>query len=219
MHLRSVGWQSPRSSHIGDTGRPAKVADIGYAGVSLPSRGLRGPAPSIAGESTMRALRLFLASSLIAFRSSRRQRPQHPIPPTSPTSTTSRQNQAGASSSCSETTSLFATLFVYDAARNPTWYVGTLYPAGPGLAWSGSIYLTTGSYFGAMPYNPALFTGRIVGTMTWTPTSTIDGMLTYSVDGVGVSKNITRQTLVNENYNGRFGGGIHQDRTGCFSAL
>jgi hypothetical protein len=49
-----------------------------------------------------------------------------------------------------------------------------------------------------MPYNPALFTGRIVGTMTWTPTSTIDGMLVYSVDGVGVSKSITRQTLVNE---------------------
>jgi hypothetical protein len=55
---------------------------------------------------------------------------------------------------------IFATLFVYDAARNPVWYVGTLNPAGPGLAWSGSIYLTTGSYFGAMPYNPALFTGR-----------------------------------------------------------
>jgi hypothetical protein len=114
---------------------------------------------------------------------------------------------------------IFVTMFVYDAARNPIWYVGTLNPSGAGLAWSGSIYLTTGSYFGAMPYNPALFGGRIVGTMTWTPTTVTDGILTYSVDGVVVSKNITRQTLVNENYNGRFGGGIHQERTGCFSAV
>jgi hypothetical protein len=165
----------------------------------------------------MRALRILLASSLIAL--------SLLAAPASATSYSTDQSDLYYIPSESgwgiqlvqRGDTIFATLFVYDGAGNPIWYVGTLYAVG--LVWSGSIYLTTGPYFGAMAYNPALFGGRVVGTMKWMPTTITEGILTYSVDGVEVRKDITRQTLVSDNYNGRYGGGVHQDRTQCFNAL
>jgi len=106
---------------------------------------------------------------------------------------------------------IFATIFVYGATSAPTWYVATMGPTPPGsLVWSGDLFTTTGPWFGTIPYNPALFTFRKVGTMTWAPATVTTGTLTYTVDGVPVTKNVTRQTLVNENYSGHFGGGIHE---------
>jgi hypothetical protein len=111
---------------------------------------------------------------------------------------------------------IFATIFVYGPAGTPTWYAATMGPTSPGsLVWSGDLFTTTGPWFGTVPYNPALFTFRKVGTMTWSPTSVITGTLSYTVDGVLVTKNVTRQTLVNENYSGHFGGAIHEDNS-CF---
>jgi len=111
---------------------------------------------------------------------------------------------------------IFATVFVYGPTSAPTWYVSTMGPTSPGsLVWSGDLYTTNGPWFGTVPYNPALFTFSKVGTMTWTPTSIITGILSYSVDGVPVTKSVTRETLVNENYSGHFGGGIHETDTGC----
>jgi hypothetical protein len=83
--------------------------------------------------------------------------------------------------------------------------------------WSGDLYATTGPWFGATPYNPAVFTFRKVGTMTFTgsTSSVYQGTLSYTVDGVAVAKNVTRQTLVNENYGGHYGGGIHEVDTDC----
>jgi hypothetical protein len=101
-------------------------------------------------------------------------------------------------------------MFVYDAAHNPVWYVGTLNHQGSGYVWTGDMYLTTGPWFGAT-FNPALFGGRIVGSMTWNGITVTTGTLTYSVDGVAVVKNVVRQTLVNEDYSGRYGGGLHAD--------
>ena len=113
---------------------------------------------------------------------------------------------------------IFFTMFVYDAAHNPVWYVGTLNHQGSGYVWTGDMYLTTGPWFGAT-FNPALFGGRIVGSMTWNGITVTTGTLTYSVDGVAVVKNVVRQTLVNEDYSGRYGGGLHEDRSGCFSSI
>ncbi|HUH91606.1 MAG TPA: hypothetical protein VL742_00480 [Casimicrobiaceae bacterium] len=42
-----------------------------------------------------------------------------------------------------------------------------------------------------------------------------EGLLSYTVDGVAVSKSAIRQTLVNENYSGHFGGGFHETDTNC----
>jgi hypothetical protein len=110
---------------------------------------------------------------------------------------------------------IFATMFVYAPNGTPTWYVSTMAPTGSPGQWSGDLYATTGPWFGAVPYDPATFTVRKAGTMTWTVTSVTTGTLSYTIDGVAVTKNATRQTLVNENYNGHFGGGIHETNTGC----
>ena len=111
---------------------------------------------------------------------------------------------------------IFATMFVYQPSGAPTWYVATMGPTAPGSAvWSGDLFTTSGPWFGTMPYNPSLFAFRSVGTMTWAPTALNTGTLTYSVDGVVVTKTLTRQTLVNESYAGRFGGLTHITTTGC----
>jgi len=111
---------------------------------------------------------------------------------------------------------IFATMFVYGPSSAPTWYTATMTPNPPGsLAWSGDLYVTSGSWFGTVPYNAAQFTTRIVGRMTWTPTSVNTGMLSYAVDGVPVTKNAIRQTLVNEDYSGHFAGGFHETDTAC----
>ncbi len=91
---------------------------------------------------------------------------------------------------------IFATMFVYDPSHVPIWYGGTLYPTGASFTWSGSNYVTSGPWFGNVPFDPMQVGSRIVGTMTWTATSTSSGTLTYTVDGVSVTKLLTRQTLV-----------------------
>ncbi len=110
---------------------------------------------------------------------------------------------------------IFATIFIYGPTGAPTWYVATMGPAGGQSAWSGDLYTTTGPWFGAIPYNPALFTFRKVGTMTWVAQTSTTGTLTYDVDGLTIVKNVTRQTLVLDNYNGTYLGAIHFTATGC----
>jgi hypothetical protein len=110
---------------------------------------------------------------------------------------------------------IFATMFVYSPSSVPTWYVSTMVPAGASLQWSGDLYTTTGPWFGAVPYNPANLTVRKVGTMSWTASSGLRGVLSYTVDGVAVNKNLIRQTLVSENYGGHFAGAFHQTNAGC----
>jgi hypothetical protein len=110
---------------------------------------------------------------------------------------------------------IFFTMFVYDPTGKPIWYVGTISPTANPVVWSGDVYLTSGSWFGAQPYNPALFGGRIVGTLTWAPSSVTAGALNYSVDGIAVAKNVVRQTLINDDYSGHYAGGLHEDLTNC----
>jgi len=63
---------------------------------------------------------------------------------------------------------IFATLFVYGPNGTPTWYVATMNPTGASFTWSGTLYATTGPWFGTVPFNPALVTATAVGIMTWT---------------------------------------------------
>ena len=110
---------------------------------------------------------------------------------------------------------IFATMFVYDPSKTPIWYGGTLYPTGASFTWSGSNYVTSGPWFGNVPFDPAQVTNRIVGTMTWVATSITTGTLTYTVDGVQVTKLLTRQTLVNDDFSGTFQGAIHSTSSSC----
>jgi len=112
-------------------------------------------------------------------------------------------------------TVIFATLFVYGSTGAPTWYTATLdYTAG--LTWTGDLYATTGTYFGT-PW-AGLTSNMAVGTMTWTAQTVETGTLTYVVNGTTVVKNVIRQTLVNEDYSGHYGGGLHDLVTGCPNA-
>ena len=107
---------------------------------------------------------------------------------------------------------IFATLFVYDP-NNPTWYTATMDNTS-GFTWTGILYATTGTDF-SLPWNPANLTVTPVGTMTWTAQSVETGTLSYVVNGVTVVKDVTRQTLVLDDFSGHFYGGIHADITGC----
>ncbi|HEX7272046.1 MAG TPA: hypothetical protein VF420_07850 [Casimicrobiaceae bacterium] len=110
---------------------------------------------------------------------------------------------------------IFATMFVYGQSGTPTWYVATLDPTGAALTWSGDLYATTGPYFAMVPFNPANVTATKVGTMTWVAQTTATGTLNYDVNGTAVTKNVTRQTLVFDDYSGTYSGTLHAGATGC----
>jgi hypothetical protein len=114
-------------------------------------------------------------------------------------------------------TIIFATLFVYGPSGTPTWYVATM-DYTTNLTWTGDLYATTGPYFATVPFNPANVIPTKVGTMTWAPQNVANGTLTYVVNGTTVVKNVTRETLVNEDYSGHYAGGLHDVVTGCPNA-
>ena len=118
---------------------------------------------------------------------------------------------------------IFATSFVYAANGTPTWYSALLKPPGAasddaakalGLSWSGDLYATTGTGFGAM-WNPNAFSAAKVGTMTWTPADAISGTLVYSVNGVPVTKSIVREFITFDDFSGTYQGGIQLTQAGC----
>jgi hypothetical protein len=112
---------------------------------------------------------------------------------------------------------IFATMFVYDAAGNPTFYVATMEgtKANGALTFTGDLFTTHGSWFGMVPYNPAAFGGAIVGKMTWVKSSGEPGTLTYSVNGVNVTKVLVRQPIRNDDYTGMYTVGVHFVVTAC----
>jgi hypothetical protein len=112
---------------------------------------------------------------------------------------------------------IFATLFVYDQINIPIWYTATLNYSGSGFVWTGDLYLTNGPWLGTVPFNPNAVTFRKVGTMTWNGQFVESGIVNYSVDGVFVTKNVVRQLLVYDDYNGLYFGAVHQANTGCFT--
>ena len=109
---------------------------------------------------------------------------------------------------------IFGTMFVYGPSNTPTWYVATMQFAG-NFTWTGDLYATTGPWFGAVPFNPANVAARKVGTMTWAAQTVETGTLSYVVDGVAVTKNVVRQTLVFDDYSGTYLGALHITATGC----
>jgi hypothetical protein len=106
---------------------------------------------------------------------------------------------------------VFATLFVYGADGKPTWFTATLNGVG-GFTWSGPLYATTGPWFARSPFDPSQVGVRQAGSMSFHATDIANGTLTYSVDGTSVTKNITRQTLVNETIAGSYDLVVHKNQ-------
>lgn len=108
---------------------------------------------------------------------------------------------------------MFATFFIYGQAKQPTWVTANLVKDASG-AFTGPVYLTTGTYYG-LPWNPADVTAASVGNATFTPTGPADGTLVYSINGVTVTKTITRQTLTAISLAGKYYGGLVITQANC----
>jgi hypothetical protein len=108
---------------------------------------------------------------------------------------------------------IFATFFVYGPDNKPIWYTGEMIADGLGH-YTGGLYLTTGTYFGTVPYDPAQKGITQVGTLTFTPTAADTGVLTYNVGAVVVTKNIQRLTLTGIALGGNYVGG----QTGTYAS-
>jgi hypothetical protein len=91
---------------------------------------------------------------------------------------------------------LFATLFDYDAAGKGLWLVMSAGVKQADGSFLGDLYQTTGSAFNAQPFLP-LTSANItkVGTMRFSFSDGNTGTLAYTVNGVSVSKAITRQVF------------------------
>lgn len=113
---------------------------------------------------------------------------------------------------------LFATIFVYDQDASPVWYSATLQFAGEGIngqiSFTGDLYQTRGPWFGGA-FNPSQVSYRKVGTMTFASNSVASAVLQYSVDGTIVTKNIQRQTLVDNNLAGTYLGATQDVTFSC----
>jgi hypothetical protein len=112
---------------------------------------------------------------------------------------------------------IFATFFVYGPApaKTPIWYVGNLQRQGS--IFTGGLFQTTGTGFNA-PWNPADHTTVQVGTVTFNPIDSSSATLTYSVNGVPVSKAIVRQTLTPILIGGTYYGTAVVVHSGCSDA-
>jgi len=110
---------------------------------------------------------------------------------------------------------VFATVFIYGPDGKPTWITAQLTQQ-PGLVFTGPLYVTTGPYFGGT-FNPANVTVRQAGTLTFTLQTVSTGLVQYSVDGVAVSKQVERQTLKADNYNGTYVVAVNFTQSGCFN--
>jgi hypothetical protein len=110
---------------------------------------------------------------------------------------------------------IFATLFVYGPDQTPRWYVASQLVGTSQSTFSGALYRTTGPYFGAAwtGGGPAVQVGSM--SLSFNLNAPTTGTLTYSVDGVGVTKSIERQTWVANNLSGNYLGGLTALSTGC----
>ncbi|CAN5437099.1 hypothetical protein BH11PSE11_BH11PSE11_22930 [soil metagenome] len=89
---------------------------------------------------------------------------------------------------------MFVTIFSYDAAGNPAWYVASnCVVAVAGC--SGSLYKVSGGALPTMSWNSANLRVAAVGTITLTFTDVNTGNMSYTVDGASATKSIARQVF------------------------
>ena len=90
---------------------------------------------------------------------------------------------------------IFATLFTYDSSGKGMWLVTTAAKQ-PDGSFAGDLFRTTGPAFNAAPFNPiGAANVTPVGTMRFQFSDGATGTLTYSVNGVRVTKAITREVF------------------------
>jgi lysyl endopeptidase len=88
---------------------------------------------------------------------------------------------------------VFATLFSYDSTGTDMWLVASSLSKQADGSFSGSVFKMAGPSFATMPWRAA--TPREAGSMTLRFSSGETGVLSYTVDGVPVTKAITRHVF------------------------
>lgn len=96
---------------------------------------------------------------------------------------------------------LFVAWYTYDANGNPLWLVITRGERVAANTWTGDIFQTRGPAFSAVPWDPAQVTATRVGTGTLRFTDANNGSFAYNVNGIGQTKEITRQLYASPNSN------------------
>ena len=113
----------------------------------------------------------------------------------------------------------FLAFFIYGPDGQPTWYTAQLTGDGSGLNYSGPLYATTGTYFGSPWQGVAV---AQVGTASFQGSPVADdyfhATLTYTVNGVTVTKAIVRQTLTAFAMSGSYSGSVVGTVSGCANA-
>jgi hypothetical protein len=116
---------------------------------------------------------------------------------------------------------LFATMFVYGAQGQPVWYSATLRYNGENITgnqtWSGDLYETHGPALFTLPFDPALVTLKKVGFATFASKGNDKAIFQYSSPDISMiaTKEIQRQTLVNNNLAGSYVGGTSDVTANC----
>ena len=107
---------------------------------------------------------------------------------------------------------LFASLFVYGPDGQPKWYTASNLVGGNGsdpspdrrMVYTGPLFESTGTWFGAV-FDESKVTRRQVGTMTF-DVGPASANLDYTIDGVRVTKQVTRFTFRATNLTGDYVG-------------
>ena len=104
---------------------------------------------------------------------------------------------------------IVADLYVQGPDGRPVWYAAAmpfqgLAPQTHEMSYSGDLYEATGAWFGSASFGTAAT--RIVGTMTLVAPTMTTATLSYSVDGVAVTKSIRRYTFRWDDYDGNYAG-------------
>ncbi len=105
---------------------------------------------------------------------------------------------------------LFVTLFVYGTDGRALWFVGPdvsfASSDASGSTFAGTLFQTSGPYFGAGPFNSAAVSATPVGTLSMSFASHRSARMVYTVNGVTVTKDIVPQTFRNNNLAGIYVG-------------
>lgn len=112
---------------------------------------------------------------------------------------------------------MFLTFFIYRADGSPYWVTALLNRvSGETLpfVFTGSVYENSGPYFGGA-FNPSQVGAQQVGTATFITPQVNSAILTYSINGVTVTKSLQRQTLRNLDFSGVFNGSLNYQLSGC----
>ena len=111
---------------------------------------------------------------------------------------------------------VFATFFVYGQDGTPRWFVTpearSVASSGGQNTFTGTLYSTTGTFYGS-PWTGTGFSA--VGPVSFAFTSPTTGAVSYTVNGVSVTKSITRQTWGGTTLTGNYIGGLTANGTSC----